>query len=367
MGKESVAIVGAGTAGLIAARGTASSGMATTVYDQKRIPGDGIHASGILSLTGLETLGIDYTRAITNTLKGANLHAAGKTMKIRSKDPVAVVLDRKRLNELCMENAEKAGARIEVGRRMTGREIDHLSRRSIIVGADGSVSTVASHFGMGAIRSYSITYKQEYNVDVPEPDVVDLFFDNRSWPGLFAWLCPNAKDLVEVGVGTTAHSVNSKRVLEKFLGMKEVSDRIGNGKPVSGGASIIPMSRRKSIVDPKREVLLVGDAAGQIKATTGGGIIFGSNAALMAADVIREHVRSGMDLSVYEKRFMAKYGTEMKLHSMTNRFYSSMSPKSIGRIIGMSKAMGMEGFLGKYGDMDRPSLVIKRFFLRRLA
>lgn len=367
MRKESVAVVGAGTAGLIAARSMAAAGIKTVVYDQKSVPGERIHASGILSLTGLETLGMDYTKAMTNTLKGANIHAGGKTMRIRSAEPVAVVLDRKRLNGLCIENAEKAGAEVEVGRRISGRDIDAFARDNIIIGADGAVSTVAKHFGMGSIGSYSITYKQEYNVPIAEPDVVDLFFDNRSWPGLFAWLCPNAKDLLEVGVGTTDHSVNSRRVLEKFLDRRDVSDIIGVGKPVAGGASIIPMSRRRSIVDPVKEVLLVGDAAGQIKATTGGGIIFGSNAALLAADAAREHIRNGADLSVYERMFMSKYGTEMRLHSMINRFYSSLGPGAIGRIISISKAVGMEGFLGKYGDMDRPSLVLKRFFLRGLA
>ncbi len=367
MKKESVAVIGGGTAGLIAARSLSADGIITTVYDQKLVPGEGIHASGILSLTGLGTLGLDYTKAVTNTLRGANIHANGRTMRIRARGAVAAVLDRKRLNEICIDNAERAGTSIVTGKRIARKELDALAEDSVIIGADGAVSTVAKHFGMGAAPPYAITYKQEYNVTMAEPDAADLFFDSRSWPGLFAWLCPNAKDVLEVGVGTTAHSVNSRHVLERFLRTKEVAEAIGKSRPICGGASIIPMARRERIVDPKREVLLVGDAAGQVKSTTGGGIIFGGNAALMAADAIKGHIRNGLDLSAYEKKFMSRYGMDMKLHSMINRLYSSLGPESIGRIISMSKAIGMEGFLERYGDMDRPSLVIRRFFLRGLT
>ncbi len=365
--KEKVSVIGGGTAGMIAARALAEKGISTRVYEQKAVIGHPIHASGILSVKGLRSLGVDYRTALTNTLKGANIHAGGKTLSIRTKDPVAVVLDRKRLNGICKDDAASAGAAVETRKRVSAAELDSISRNGIIIGADGAVSTVARHFSMGQIPRYSLTYKAEYNVSAGNPEIVDLFFDNRFTPGLFGWMCPNTRDILEVGIGVDTGFRNSKLAFERFVQTKAVADMVDGHRPITGGASIIPMARRERIVDEKRRVLLVGDAAGQVKATTGGGIIFGSNAALIAAESIGKHLSNGASLADYETAFMKKYGLEMRLHSMANKFYSSLSHENLGRIVSVSKKLGIEGFLERYGDMDLPSVVIKRFFLRGLA
>ena len=82
-------------------------------------------------------------------------------------------------------------------------------------------------------------------------------------------------------------------------------------------------------------MLLAGDATGQVKATTVGGIIFGGNAALMAADVIEGNLVNGEPLEEYEKRFMAKFGKDMRLHSLINRLYSSLSAQKTGRAVAL--------------------------------
>ena len=365
--KENVAIIGGGTAGMLAAKALSSRGIRTTVYEQKAVIGHPIHASGILSLRGLSGLGISYRGAVTNALRGANLHAGESTLSVRTRDTIAVVLDRKLLNEACRDEAADAGADVITRKRITSQELSSMGRGNIIIGADGAVSTVAKHFSMGRITRHMLTFKANYNAAAPEPGVVDLFFDNRVYKGLFAWICPNSKDIVEIGIGVDPGLSNSRLAFERFLQTKEVADIVDGRRPVSEGASIIPMGLRERIVDEGNGVLLVGDAAGQVKATTGGGIIFGGNAALMAASAVEANISRGKPLSEYEDAFMRKYGTEMRLHAMVNRFYSSMNPAGLARIIDLSRVLGMEGFLGRYGDMDLPSLMIKRFFLRSLA
>ena len=364
---ESVSIIGGGTAGMIAAKRLGRRGIRTKVYEQKAVIGHPIHASGILSLDGLSGLGIGYKDAVTNTLNGANLHAEGRTLRIRTDNPVAVVLDRRRLNEICRDEAVAEGAEVETRRRVTAAGLDSMSGNGVVIGADGAISTVARHFQMGRIAKHALTYKAEYNVAAPEANVVDLFFDNRVYRGLFAWICPNAKDIMEIGIGVDSCFGNSKLAFERFLQSKEVAELVDGRRPIREGASLIPMRRRERIVNSEKKVLLVGDAAGQVKATTGGGIIFGGNAALIAADVIEAYLQRNAQLSDYERLFMNRYGREMQLHTMVNSFYSSIRPERLAAVISLSKALGIEGFLGKYGDMDLPSLMIKRFFLRNLS
>lgn len=365
--KNEVTIVGAATAGLIAAKRLASKGIETTVYDQKRVLGSPVRASGILSVSGLSTLGIDYYGSITNTLYGANMHCNGKIMHIVSKKPVAHILERQRLNDICRDEAVKKGAKVVTGRRISGADLDQMHSLGVIIGADGAISTVAKHFGLGAIKRLSITYKAEFNVDVPDPSVVDLFFDNLKYKGLFAWLAPNAKDILEVGVGIDSGAGNAKAAFDKFLDEPEVKGLIGGRRPITQGASVIPMSLRERFVDENMGVLLVGDAAGQVKPTTGGGIIFGSNASIMAADTVSGYLNGSAKLAQYENLFRNTYGLDIALHSLINRFYTSLSPRSLGTLVDVLNLFGIDRFLGTYGDMDRPSLVMKRFFLRSMA
>ncbi|MDE1860277.1 MAG: NAD(P)/FAD-dependent oxidoreductase [Candidatus Micrarchaeota archaeon] len=364
---ECVNIIGGGTAGLIAAKHLARSGINTVVHEKKHRLDAPISASGIISIKGLESLGIGYSMAVTNTLTGARLHAGRKTMKVSSKAPIAHVLDRKALNAICFEEAASAGADIRLGARIGGRELDGFSKAGIVIGADGAVSSVASHFSMGRMSGMLLTYKAVYETPVEDVGLVDLYFDNTAYKGLFAWTCPNAEDRLEVGVGIDQRFGNGKQAFDNFIGSKAMSDVVGGLKPIEEGASIIPTGLRESIVDAERRVLLVGDAAGQIKATTGGGIVFGGNAAIMAAEAIVRHINDGGSLLEYRRVFMKRFGADIGLHKMLRSFYSRSGNRGLELAFGLMEMFGMSSFLGKYGDMDMPTVILKRLVLRGLV
>jgi digeranylgeranylglycerophospholipid reductase len=362
--KRSVAVIGAGTSGLIAARDLASFGIPTVVYEQKTRLGYPPRASGIVSIRGLESLRIGYEKAITNTLYGANIHAGSAVMQIISKKPQAHVLDRVRLNEICYEECVEKGAEVREGVRVDSKILGELHKNNIIVGADGILSAVAKYFSMGTINRYILTYKASFKTNVENENVVDLFFDNALAPRFFAWMCPNEKDILEVGIGIDSRKGNSKAAFDRFLRTKEVSNRLNSSKMIDGYASMIPMQTARKIVDEENEVLLVGDAAGQVKQTTGGGIVFGGNAAMTAARVIEEYVRDGKSLRRYEQLFKKGFGADIALHGLISRLYGNLDVKKIEFLMNTARILGLEGFLSKYGDMDKPSVMLKRFLLR---
>lgn len=365
---EKVVVIGAGTAGLLTAKRLGELGISTVVYDQKQKPGIPVRASGILSINGLNSLKIDYHRAATNVLYGAKIHAGNETMVIRARKPQAYVLDRLRLNELLSDDCEKLGVQINTSRRVDSETMDSIKSGSILVGADGAVSLVAKHFGFPPIDKHILTYRAEYTTDDPkELDMVELFFNNGVAPGFFGWIAPESSEIVEVGMGVDSGYGNSKLAFDNFLGLEDVAERVEAMKFRSGGASVIPIGLRKRFVDPARRVMLVGDAAGQVKPTTGGGIIFGGNAALIAANTIGMHMRGWVGLEMYEKLWRKEFDREMLLHRMFYRLYSSVSKKNLERATKMLRLFRLDAFFGEYGDMDRPSLMIKRFFLRGFA
>jgi digeranylgeranylglycerophospholipid reductase len=362
--RDRVAVVGAGTAGLIAAKNLAASGIDTSVYERKKRLGYPPRASGIVSIEGLRGLGIGYRGAVTNTLYGANIHAGKEVLRILSKKPVAHVLDRERLNELCCEESAKAGARVFTGRSVDAKMLDDLHRNSIIVGADGAISEVARYFAMGVMGDHVLTYKAEFDSRPHDTKVVDMFFDNKISPGFFGWMCPKAKGTLEVGIGIGPGHGDSKSAFDRLLKVKEVSAAVGKGRMLNSYASIIPLQARERIVDEKKEVLLVGDAAGQIKPTTGGGIVFGGNGAILAARAISDHMNKGGGLAEYEKAFYSRFGNDLIMHRIVNKVYSGMGVGNLALLMKFAKALGAEGFLSRHGDMDRPSVMLRRLFLK---
>jgi digeranylgeranylglycerophospholipid reductase len=367
---KDVIIVGAGVVGLTLAKELALNGIDVSVYDSKRSVMEGAaKASGIFSVHGLERIGIDPQGAIVNALSGATLHAGREKLKVKSKRAMAYVVDRGSLAELCKNSAVRAGAKVHLGKKLNKKELLELSKDSgkIIVGADGAVSTVAAAFSFPDIKEYILTYKAEYaNASIEDHNMVGLFFSNHIAYRFFGWSCPYSRDKIEIGIGISDKAkMNSASAFSKFMGSGMLNDTLKGSDRLSGYASIIPLTSRPLTV--KGDVALVGDAAGQVKATTGGGIIFGCSSAKILAKAISNNIRNGTPLTAYDKEWRKRYGLDLKMHAFLHNYYSNLKVSNFEVFLKLSKMFGAEKFFSEYGDMDRPSLMLKRFFLRGLA
>lgn len=365
-----VIVIGAGVVGLTLAKELAGLGIGVDVYDAKRSVSDGsAKASGIFSVSGLGRIGIDPRNTIVNELDGATLYAGKEKLKVKAKKIMAYVVDRGMLAELCKDEAIKAGAKVRLGKRFDRKDLRELSSddSNIIVGADGAVSTVAAAFSFPAIKEYILTYKAEYsNANIEDPKAAGLFFSNQIAYRFFGWTCPYSDDRVEVGIGISDRAkINSTSAFSKFIGSGMLDNMLKGSKRLNGYASIIPLTTRSSTI--KGNVALVGDAAGQVKATTGGGIIFGGSCAKILASVIDRHIKDGSPLGAYEREWRKRYNLDLKMHNFLHNYYSNMKVSNFEVFLKLSKIFGAEEFFSKYGDMDRPSLMLKRFFLRGLA
>ena len=87
-------------------------------------------------------------------------------------------------------------------------------------------------------------------------------------------------------------------------------------------------------------------------------------ARLLAARAIVDHINNGSELEEYEKAFNGKFGRDLAMHRTLSRIYSGMGAGNLALLMKAAKALGIEPFLSKYGDMDRPSVMLRRFFLR---
>lgn len=369
--KREIVIVGAGSAGLMLSIELARRGISSTVYERKRRVDDGVEkASGILSKNGLDRIGIDYRTSVINDLYGADIFAGNEKLAVMAKSVMAYVVDRKKFINLFYSAAREAGVEVLLGRELNREKLAGMAEdgSKIIVGADGALSHVASAFGFPPIRRFVLTYKAEFdNVLVEDPRKVGVYVGEKYIRGFFGWTVPYGKGAAEVGIGIDSSAKkNSSIVFESFLKNSSISKILAGSRKIAGHASIIPLEVRKKTV--LGNVMLVGDAAGQVKATTGGGIIFGILCAKIAAESISKNLYGGAPLKEYEKLWRALYGADLKMHNMIHAYYSflnSIGPRNSGYFIKFLKALGVGEFLSKHGDMDSPKAMLRRVFVRR--
>lgn len=363
---KQVNIIGAGVIGLYLAEKLANSGIKVSVYDsKKKIDQDSKKASGILSVKGIKRLKLDYSSSKINELNGAILYSNSRNIKVKSKITQAFVLDRGLLIKKLYKNAIAAGADVVLNKRLNPKDIRTMQENSsnIIVGADGVISTVANTLGFEPIKRYIFTYKAEYtHSNIEDRNMVELFFSKKIVNGFFGWVVPYSNSKLELGIGTDSKAgESSKNAFDRFLKSERITEILKGSHNTDIHASIIPISRRKKTV--RKNVILVGDSAGQTKSTTGGGIVFGMSCANIAAECITNNIKRGLNLGSYEKIWRRRYGTDLLLHDILHKYYSTFN-KSFDRLIGISNSLGLNNFLEEYGDMDSPSLMIKRFLLR---
>ena len=356
--------------GLTLAKELAAHHIDVEVYDLKKKISDGAEkASGIFSISGLNRIGIDPSSAIVNRLNGAVLNAGKEKLRIKAWETKAYVVDRGLLAEACMENAIKAGAKVVLGRKFGRDELKELAseKHNIIVGSDGAISAVASAFSFPKIKEYVLTYKAEYKkANIVDSQMAGLYFSNEIAYRFFGWSCPYSTERIELGIGISDKAkMSSISAFTKFVKSGMLDDILNGAEKVNGYASIIPLGGRPVTV--KENVLLVGDAAGQVKATTGGGIIFGCSCAKILAHTIKNNIEKGTSLKGYEREWRKRYSIDLKMHDFLHDYYSNLKVSNLEVFLKVIKILGAESFFSEYGDMDRPSLMLKRFFLRGLV
>ncbi|MBI4360781.1 FAD-dependent monooxygenase [Candidatus Micrarchaeota archaeon] len=349
--RSDVLVVGASVVGGVAAKELAQKGIQTTLLSDKAHVGKDGKCTSIISASGLEKTGIGFREALVHEIFGANIRCGKARLEVRTKKPVAHVLDRFQLDALSVSQAQDAGAELVTDARFsawhekTAQTKAGKIRAQFLVGADGVGSTVAAVCGFPKLSNLVVAWEGEFEgATLVDPRVVDVFLD---YPGLFAWAVPAGPKTVRIGLAVRPpHDLASHK---KRLLFDAVVERMRSGSVLAREFyHAIPLSyRRKTQLG---DVCLVGDAAGQAKATTGGGIVFGSLCARELATSIKDHL-GGTPLD-YEARWRKTYAGTLDAHRWIRKTLDVL-PWGVSAF-GLSalSAIGFGGFLEKKGDMD---------------
>jgi len=365
-------VVGGGPAGLIAAWELALDGVDVKVLEEHNAIGEPNHCAGILSVEGLKRIKAPpSTEFVQHEVKGGTAYSPdGTPIRIAGARGRAYVVDRAAFDRYLAWQAEDAGAEITLGCKVysflmsdgqvAGVEArDRMVEADVVLDCEGATGALAASIGLprpdkGVISGVNVEIS---GMDV-EPGMVEVWLGNDVAPGFFAWVAPTGEASARCGLACEAG--DSKMLLTSFL-RRRFGD-VEHTEPVrwlvmKGG----PVS--KTYGDG---ILLVGDAAGQTKPTTGGGVIMGGLCAMEAAKIASEALEAGDCsagfLSRYESAWRGKLGREFTTMLALRRFADGVSDARMNRLFGSLKGSGLEGTLERLveeGDMDMQSGVIK--------
>ncbi|MFX1266893.1 MAG: hypothetical protein ACFFAK_02915 [Promethearchaeota archaeon] len=223
-------------------------------------------------------------------------------------------------------------------------------KAKMLIGCDGPLSLVGKHLNIQNEILYAMQVRVKGNFDENE---AALYF-NKKWKELFGWIVPEGNKVYRVGLAT---SPPIKRKLVYFL--KKIGVKIEQKIDQQGG--IIPFGLMNKLAF--NNILLLGDAAGQVKATTGGGIIMLLTAAKLASNCIKMCFKEN-DFSKsfikknYETPCQFSIGKELKTHYLIRLILERFSNKDFETFFKVVKTHHIENLISIYGDMDFPTKML---------
>ncbi|MFH0927037.1 MAG: NAD(P)/FAD-dependent oxidoreductase [Candidatus Micrarchaeota archaeon] len=348
-------VVGAGPAGLFAAYTALKNGYTPIVSEEHATAGSPVHCSGLVSSSGLEQLSdvVDYKKITLNTINKATLHGSKNSFCLEYKLPKAYLISRDGFDLAAAQKYICEGGQIKFSHKVQGAT-DLLSKN--VIGADGPISTTARIFNFEKISKYSACWQGEFAYKSEDSHCVDVFFDPEIVPGFIGWIIPINEERAKIGLGVSSDST-LQEAKRKFLQMQGVASPVqtsGIGPaPKNEFGALIPISTRPKTakVHNGYNVCLCGDSAGQVKASSGGGIFFGAQCGRLAAQNFENPLR-------YESEWRRKYGLDLALHSHLRYGFDALTPDGIDLWMGSIKLLRLDKLLMQAGEMDEYSKML---------
>jgi len=365
-----VAVIGAGPAGLLTARRLAEAGLDVSVLEEHPAVGRPTHCTGVISLETAALAKIPDEIILKRLTHARLLSPGGAHCDLRwhgEGSEEILVIDRGAFDRELAEQAAVAGALIETGARVDGLAVDDdgvsltvgtrtVKARAVIL-ACGVSYRFQRQLGLGLPGRLAHTAQVE--VDAEAADVVELHFGRAVAPDGFLWTVPisrGGRPGLKIGVLTRG---DAGVCLDRFLGRPEVRARLASrpGRPIRRLLPLQPIA--KTYAD---RLLVVGDAGGFTKPTTGGGIYYSLVSASLAVETLLEAFDEGaLDeerMSRYETRWQAELGQEFRVAGWLRQFLTRRSDADIDRLVRASSSDAVQAVICRTARFNRHRGVI---------
>jgi digeranylgeranylglycerophospholipid reductase len=359
---RNVAVIGGSAAGLFTASLLARRGVPVRVFERIETLEP---ASRTLIVTNRlkSLLGRAAEASVVNEIRRFELFTDGRSANVALKHPDLIV-ERRALIQGLAQEAQQAGATLELGHRFhslhpNGRglvlEVEKCAngkreevRAQTIVGGDGASSRVARAAGWSPLETVPLV---QAIVSLPKdmsPDTARVWFVPQDTP-YFYWLIPESPTRGALGL-IGENGPDTRRHLEAFLEKRKLDPIEFQGARIPVYTGWVPVRRQVG----NGSVYVVGDAAGQVKVTTVGGIVTGFRGALGVAEAILYGGSSS------ELRSLRR---ELNLHLLLRRSLHDFQQSDYSRLVDLLNAPAIQS-LGEY-SRDEAWKILWRICLKQ--
>ena len=349
-----ITIVGAGPAGSYLGYLLAKQGQKVTILEEHNVVGSPVQCTGIVTHS---------IEKFFKLKKGVMAKKLDKVVVVSKNNRIAVNVDeivmwRDKFDRFVAEMAQDQGADLFLNHKFIGfNGSDSIKAKDtknsqtkkikteIVVGADGPYSAVAKAAGIPDNSKNYIGMQAKVRLAMDTTSFETYF--GSGFPDFFGWCVPESENTARLGIGCFGNvKEHFYRFLEKRTGKKEV---------LCWESGLIPLYNPKKIIQ-EGNVYLIGDAATQVKATTGGGIIPSLKAARTLCDCI-------ISKKNYNREFKKQSGRELFLHLKIRNLLNKFLDRDYDRLLGLMDQEKVRKILKKY-DRDTPIPLVASLLLK---
>jgi digeranylgeranylglycerophospholipid reductase len=341
--KFDVVVVGAGTAGCMAAMTVADAGLEVCLIDRKNKDNIGEKVCGdAVGKHHFDSLGLDYPSGedLERTILGAKIYSPDmeSVFSIKGEGLCAFIVNRRLFGQRLLRNATDAGSAF----LESTQALEPIIKNGFVVGAltrnlkTGSKTAlncqvVVDASGFSAVirkklppkmgvdtevdkRGVEICYREirELKEQVADTESCEIYLSQAVSPGGYAWVFPEGGNRVNMGVGVAMRDgfPSPKRQFYNNL----LSKPLFHGSRIVSGGTWYDPARRPIDCMTGNGVAIVGDAACQVNPIHGGGIGPSMMGGALAGKTIIEAMEKGNvnreGLWLYNARYMQSYGAK---------------------------------------------------------
>ncbi len=337
-----VIVIGAGPAGNVCAYLTAKAGLSTLVLEEHEDAGLFVNCTGIIGVEAFRRLNLPEEH-ILSSLQAVTFYApSGKSFRYKPDQPLAHIVSRRYFDKSLAELAQSEGAEYRYNYHGRLLRVDSQSAEIRRSEEDpepiqGKTAVIATGFGtnlglqVGLQGPKEIVYGAQAEVEMEGLGDVEIYLGKSVAPDAFAWVVPLQPGRARIGL---IASKEAPRYFQAFLQHPAIRPRILTEQPKMLLSPIPTEPIERSYTD---RILVVGEAAGQVKTTTQGGIYYGALCAAIAAETLQEAFRRNnfraKIMRRYEKAWRQQIGPELKAGSSLRQLFEELSDTQIDALV----------------------------------
>jgi len=336
-------IIGAGPVGSYTAYLLAKKGHHVNLFEEHQEIGRPVQCTGIVTGSFSKIIPL-RKQFLTNITKQFRIISPNNTQALVKKKEF--ILDRSALDQYLAKKAQDQGVQLYLNHRFIAQNNSYLIfknkeknkniKKTITIGSDGPLSPTAKAFNFPNQNQFYYGFQARIRGNF-DPRTTKVSFGNKVAPGFFSWLVPESTETARIGLAT-----HQKTNLYFNRLIKEHKNKIINLQ-----AGLIPVYNPQ-IKTQHLYTYLIGDAATQVKATTGGGLIPGFKAAQALSQAVHEK-------KDYPKTWKKTVGKKLKKHLQIREVLNQFSDKNYDCLIRALKNKKINRILQKM-DREQPSL-----------